>query len=434
MTTRSRIIVALCGAAAGMLPALAPAQVIEPMLPGEPIAVGNTVVDRARPGLDPVGLRAGDFTFLPRAEIDGTYNDNIFATHNGKSGAWLATFLPSFDLQSNTPNNAIDVSAGAAIGRQSDHSSENFNDGFGAASGRLDLDSLHQIIAGVRFDRLHELRTSPDSPQNAAEPVRYTVYSGNLGFAQTGTRIGYEVNGVVTRSEFEAPRATGGGFVPQDDRNVTGFQGTLRVAYEFQPGYQAYLRGSGNTQQFDHAAGNGIPTRDSNGYRVDGGLRINLADLTYAEFYGGYIEQDFRAAQFSALRGIDYGTRLVWNFSPVDTMNLAVTRTINNANAEVTGIATSPGYLATIENFSVDHELLRDVLLNANLNYETDFWRGIDRTDRIVSFGFGGKYLLNQYLYLGASYTYQQRYANGAQSANVPYSQNIVQLRLSSQL
>jgi hypothetical protein len=434
MTRRSRIFVTLCGSAVGMLPALAPAQVIEPMLPGEPIALGNTVTDRARPGLDPEGVSVGDFTFLPRAEIDGSYNDNIFATQNGKVGSWLTTLLPSFDLQSNLPQNAIDVSAGAAIGRQSNHDSEDFNDGFGAVSGRLDIDALHQIIAGVRFDRLHESRASPDSPANAAEPVRYTVYSGNLGFAQTGTRIGYEVNGVVTRSEFEAPLATGGGFVPQDDRNVTGFEGALRVFYEFQPGYQAYLRGAGNTQQFDHAAGNGIPSRDSNGYRVDGGMRIDLADLTYAEFYGGYIEQDFNAAQFSALRGVDYGARLVWNFTAVDTMNLAVTRTINNANAEAPGVATSPGYLATIENFSVDHELLRDLLLNANLGYEVDFWRGISRTDHIVDFGFGAKYLVNRYLYLGASYTFQQRFGSSTQSANVPYNQNIVQLRLSSQL
>ncbi len=176
-----------------------------------------------------------------------------------------------------------------------------------------------------------------------------------------------------------------------------------------------------------------IPKRDSTGYRIDGGARLDLTGVTYMEFYAGWLEQDFQAAQFSSIGGIDYGTTIVWNFTTLDTLKLGTTRTVNSADAEVAGTALSPGYLASIESVSIDHELLRNLLLNGNLSFEGDSWKGINRNDEIYGIGIGAKYLMNRNLYLGASYTFQRRDSSGA-AAGVPYTQNILMLRLSTQL
>lgn len=448
---RRSLLVALCSASLGLMPSLGRAQVIEPLVPvpplpsapqappqpGEPAVVGKTVTDRPRPEIDPLGIRFGQFFLFPRAEIDEGYNDNLFATSGGKIGAWLTQLMPSFDLVSNLTQNAIEVSGGAALGRYSSHTSENYDDAFGAVNGRIDMTALTHFLAGVRIDRLHEPRTAPDAPGNAATPVRYTTATGNIGVEQTGTRIGYQVDGIVTRSDYEAPPAVGGGSVFQSDRNVTGFEGVVKGTYEFYPDYQAYVRGSGNSQQYDHAAGNGIPIRDSDGYRMDVGLRLDLTGVTYAEVYAGWLEQDYRASQFSTIRGIDYGASVVWNFTTLDTLKLNSTRTVNNSNAEIgpagPGTALSPGYLSSTEGLSLDHELLRNVLLNANASYETDDWKNIDRTDNVLGFGLGGKYLLNRNLYLGVTWNYYKRNSSGA-FATTGYSQNIFLLRLSTQI
>jgi hypothetical protein len=295
------------------------------------------------------------------------------------------------------------------------------------------MTALNHLLAGFAVNRLHEPRTSPSSPGNAAEPVKYTTYTGNLGVSQTGTRVGYEVDGVVTRSEYEAPPAVGGGFIAQDDRNVTGYESALRLSYEFMPDMQVFVRGSGNRQEFDHAAGNGIPIRNSNGYRIDVGGRFDLTGVTYAEFYVGYLKQYFQASQFGTIGGIDFGSSLVWNFSTLDTFKLGTTRIVNNANAEVVGIATSPGYLATIETASLDHELLRNVLLNINVSYETDDWKGINRTDNVPGAGVGVKYLLNRNVYVGLTYNFSRRISSGG-AQTTPYTQNIILLRLSTQI
>src|SRR5690349_20140623 len=39
---------------------------------------GQTVIDRLRPELAPLGVRAGSFIISPTIETDATYNDNIF--------------------------------------------------------------------------------------------------------------------------------------------------------------------------------------------------------------------------------------------------------------------------------------------------------------------------------------------------------------------
>ena len=451
---RSKLVGMLCALSCGAAAGAANAQVIEPLVPipplptapsapaqpGQPDIIGKTVTDRARPEIDPLGMRFGDFFFYPRAEIDQGYNDNIFATTNGRVGSFFTTLMPSFDLVSNLPQNQFVLSGGAALGRDEGHSSENYDDAFGSARGRIDVTALTSIRLSLRADREHIPRFSPDSPGTAATPVAYNVETGDIGVSQTGTRVGYDVDAIVTRSDYMAPPAIGGGFVPQDDQNATGYEGAVRVYYEFMPDYQAFVRASGNTQQYDHAAGTispgiTIPTRNSNGYRVDLGARIDLTGVTFVEAYAGYIAQEYTAAAFSTIRGIDYGATMVWNATTLDTVKASAIRTVNNANAEVVGIADSPGYLASIQTVSIDHELLRNVLLNANVSYEVDNWANINRTDYVVGGGFGAKYLVSRNVYLGATYTYQQRESHGGLAVGaIPFSQNIFLLRLSTQL
>jgi hypothetical protein len=124
---------------------------------------------------------------------------------------------------------------------------------------------------------------------------------------------------------------------------------------------------------------------------------------------------------------------VVWNFSTLDTAKFGATRTVNNANAAVVGTATSPGYLASVETISLDHELLRNVLLNANASYEEDDWKNISRNDHVYGLGAGAKYLMNRNLYLGATWNFYKRNSSGT-AQGVSFYQNIFLLRLSTQL
>src|SRR5689334_1882969 len=97
------------------LPVSATAQLSEPLLPapappsgprapaapGQPTYPSETVTQRPRPELDPLGFRLGEYFWFPRAELDEAYNSNIFAISSPKTSDLITVLGPGFDLLSN---------------------------------------------------------------------------------------------------------------------------------------------------------------------------------------------------------------------------------------------------------------------------------------------------------------------------------------------
>ncbi|MBV8091096.1 MAG: outer membrane beta-barrel protein, partial [Alphaproteobacteria bacterium] len=77
-----------------------------------------------------------------------------------------------------------------------------------------------------------------------------------------------------------------------------------------------------------------------------------------------------------------------------------------------------------------DHELFRNLLLNANFIYENDSFQGITRTDNVYTASGGVRYLVNRYLFLGGNVTFQQR--NSTAPGN-SYTQYVVMGRIGTQ-
>ena len=135
----------------GLLPLGAAAQVTQPLLPNavpptlpqalpppgeQPISAGQTVIDRARAEFDPVGLRLGDYFFFPRAELDESYNSNIFATNTSPTYDLLTALQPGFDLLSIRPRNAVSLHGSSLLQVYADHPGQNTQDGVVSVDGR----------------------------------------------------------------------------------------------------------------------------------------------------------------------------------------------------------------------------------------------------------------------------------------------------------
>ena len=57
----------------------------------------------------------------------------------------------------------------------------------------------------------------------------------------------------------------------------------------------------------------------------------------------------------------------------------------------------------------VQHELLRNLLLNGTVDYTRDDFQGTGRTDNSYGAGFGVSYLLNRNLTVDANYRFTKR-------------------------
>lgn len=399
-----------------------------PAAPGQPTYAGQTVTQRPRPDLDPTGIHMGDFFLFPRSEIDELYNTNIFATPRATNDLITALQL-GFDLLSSFPRDGIDLHGGVAMRAYAIHPAQNTATGFLSVDGHLDVDKASSFYGSAEAAHLYEPRTSPTSPGNAAEPVTYNNYTANIGYAQTGLRLGYESDLAVQYAGYNAVQQIGGGILPQSSQNVTTSQAALRVSYELLPDYSGYIRAAGTLYDYEHAT-HGIRF-NSTVYRVDLGLQILPQHIVYGEAYLGYLIQSFDASRLGAVSAPDAGGLVVWNVTRLTTVTFSGLRTFQTTNPAI--VSTGVGYLASIATVNVDHELWYNLLVNFNAGYENDAYQGVSRSDHVFTAGAGLKYLLIRNLYFSAAYNYQQR-ASGGSTAGLPYSESTMIFRISTQL
>ena len=396
------------------------------------------VTERPRPVYDPLGVRIEEFFLYPRVELNESYNDNIFATSSGTKSDFITDLKPRLDLVSNFGQHALEMSAGADLGWYATHTTENYQDAFASTTGRYDIDQGQHIFANAEIDRLHIARTSPDFPNVAAgslaaQPPIYTTYGGGVGYSQDALPVTYRVDLSTVRSEFQSVPAVGGGTLSQDDQNNWTSTLGLQGGYTLDPNWSVFARGSGNFRDFDHAASVVNPKRNSAGYHADVGARIDFG-VIYGEAYLGYLEQDYQNRVYPSIRGVDGGAKVTWNFTGLDTLQLNATRSVQDLGQEVFGPGvTATGYLHSIVALSLDHELLRNLLLNGNVAYINDAFKGVNRNDNEFDAGLGVKYLVQRNLYLGATYTFGHRDSSGSFPGQ-SYTQNILMLRIATQL
>ena len=449
-----RLLLTTCVTALALVPAVAKAQTAIPAPPeaqppvaptaptqqpaaGTPLERGESVLDRPRPEYDPLGIRLGSFFLYPKLELDELYNDNIFATQSSAKSDFITVASPTLDLRSNWATNMLNLSAGASVGTYASQSSENYGDYFVAANGRYDISHFLAALSSLRYEHLHEERDAPDAVGNAANPPQFDAYTGSVGLAQTGLKIGYDAEFGFHREDYSNVNAIGGGVLNEQIRNVNDYAPSLKVSYELAPRYDAFVRAEGLISQYDNSSGGvaGAPNRNSQGYRADVGATIDLTGVTYIEVFGGYLDQMYNAP-LSSIHGLDAGAKVVWNVTELTSIKLDANRQVqdeNNTALSSQGLTlNSPGYLRSLVTLSADHELLRNLLLHAEIDYENDDFVGIQRTDDRYDFGVGARYLLNRNLYLGASYTYTKRNSDGSAQTN-PFSRNLFLVRLGTQ-
>ena len=93
------------------------------------------------------------------------------------------------------------------------------------------------------------------------------------------------------------------------------------------------------------------------------------------------------AARFGGRAQLDYF------LSPLTTLTLGAGRTVEDAATPGAG-----GYVASSASLTVDHELLRNLILTGRLTYSEDEYQGLDRNDRRLQARVGATYLMNRNL------------------------------------
>jgi hypothetical protein len=385
---------------------------------------GVTVESRKRPELDALGGRVGSYLVYPSIDLEEQYNDNIFATDSNEESDLITRLIPRVTAESNWNQHALNFSAGADFGFYADNGDEDYEDYHVGTTGRLDISRESYLGGGLTYRHLHEERASPDDA-GGIEPTEYDTLSANIRYFRNFGRIDMTLGAVYDFYDFDDVPAAGGVTIDNDDRDREEIEGSLRVGYEIQPNYQAFVEGTYNTRDYDKSDAAIGAKRDSDGYSLAVGAKLDFGGITYGDFLVGYKAQEFDASALGDVDGPFANADITWNVTPLTTV-------IGSLSGEVveTTAAGASGRLVTGVGVSVDHELLRNLILGGDLSYENDDFEGIDRTDENFRAGLDAKYMLNRYLYVSGGYSFRSR---DSDVSAAEFTENIFIVRLRGQ-
>lgn len=348
------------------------------------------------------GMNLGGFTLFPTLSFDATFDDNVFAVQTGAIDDTYLTLTPRLELVSNWSRHELVLSAQSETRWFTQQSSEDSTEFSMGADGRLDVTYATSIHAEAIFSMLTEERGNTNALLGAAELTEYDQFSGAAELRHRFNQLGVAIGGGLTTFDYDDTPAVGGGVLDNDFRDRQETFGRAEVNYAISPDTRIFVSGTVNQREYDQQPPAVAVNRDSEGYEVNGGLRFDVTQLISGEFFVGYMEQDYTALMDAD--GMSYGADLDWELTQLTTVSLHASRTI-----EETSAAGASSYLASEVGVDVEHELLRNVILNGTVSFTNNEYEGIVRDEDVWRTGFGAAYLVNHYLSANAGVEFESR-------------------------
>ena len=382
------------------------------------------VMERSRPGYDPVGIRAGSFMVFPTAAVEESYNDNIYATDGSETDDFITALSTGITANSVWGRHALSLSGGVSQLLYADNTDENrFNWNLGGA-GRLDISRDTTLNASTRYAQLHEDRGDPNASTSLSqEPIEYNLFVGSADLNHRFNRITTRVGVSYRNYDYKDATSLTGATIDEDTRDRDEYTETARLGYSVSPDTNVYVEGRFDQRRYNQSA---VSSKDSDGWAAVAGTEFKITRLTQGNVYAGYQERDYKGAGLGSTQGLAYGVDVKWFVTPLTTVTLS-----GDSRVEETTVASASGYDRNNLEFNVDHELLRNVILSGGASYTNDDFNEDPRNDDVTGAHVGVKYLLNRNFDVGLDYSFTNRDSN---TAGYDYTRNVVGLTLTGKL
>ena len=366
------------------------------------------VMTRARPDFDAKGLPLGGLRLFPTLDAKIGYDDNVIRQSPALAkGSMFFEETPGLRLQSEWSRHEFDLYANMDALQYSSLSNDSQTNFTFGGDGRLDVTRGIDVLGGGSYANMHEARNSPEQAGNALKPTSFRQSNANASFEYHPYSFAFSFGGTYQRSDYSATLINGGPPLSNKDRNGDIFDVFGKAAYEFSPGYAAFVRADYNTHSFDLALDRNGFHRASHGYAVNGGLDVMLTHFLRGEVFAGYLNQQFKGTILKPLAnvsGVDFGANLDWYATGLLTVHLSAAHAVND-----TIIALASASTDNSVGVSADYELARNVLVNANVGYRDSKYSSGVRDDKYTDAGLKLKYLFNHYMSADVGYTYEHR-------------------------
>lgn len=393
--------------------------------PTEPVA------ERSRPDFDPRGLRLGGFLLFPSVTVGMLATDNIFASNTGEESDIALTISPQAELRSQWSRHQLNAAIGVNIAQFNDFDTENYEDFFANVGGRLDITRSSQVISGLNYNQGHESRGTADANVNINQDVTtLESFGGYLGYIHNFNRVTVRAIGSIGSTDFDDDTGQDAAGNPvtinNDDRDRVRTELLLRGDYAVSPGLAVFVAGRYADIDFDSAVDDNGVNRDYSQIELQLGASTEITSLITGEAFIGFTDASFDDPGLEDASAFSFGAAGNWNVTRLTSIGLQARRDI-----VPTSTIGSSSNLNTTFALTADHELRRNVILNAGVDLTIDEFESTNDVDTTVSPSVGFTYLLNRNLSVQGAY----RHTNRSSDINTrEYSANIFTLGITGKL
>jgi hypothetical protein len=347
------------------------------------------VAERPRPEYEAVPIKAGSLAIMPQLVAGLELNDNIYALSSPRVNDEILRIRPRLRIARPSPNLALSLAGEYDGTRYFRNSTENTNDytAQGNAHYTISRDTIFDL--GLVHSRESEDRASPDSLAGLARPNRFYRSEAYGALTHSFNRLRLRGTLDYERRNYLSNRDGAGNMVDQNFRDRSTLTGAVIAEYGLSPSFALFVAGSANQRDYRTRIGP-VPARDSSGYEAAFGANFELGRLMRGSLRLGYLEQDYKDPVFRDVDGLLIRGELAYFVTPLVTLTAKVDRDV----AE-TGVIEAAGYVRTTTSLRADYELLRNLILRAQVGNEHRSFVGADRRDDRFTGDLGATWLLS---------------------------------------
>ena len=381
---------------------------------------GITVVNRQRPDYDPLGVRLGGFRLNGAVEAGLGWDSNIFGRRRNVVSDGFAEERGSLNLRSDWTTHAVGVSANSINRQYFSESRQDWNDWDVGGFGRYDFSADTSLQGQYRHYRAHlNVYNFDVQAAGIVQPVAYESDEFSVTGNTRLNRLGLIAQGVYRTFDFQDTiiRNT---LTPVSQNSFNTAIGAVGGSYALAPGRNITTIVRVQDIKYTEAIAS---RRDSFTWEVLSGFDYDFDGVWQARIALGWRQREYNGPGLKTLQGPAVEAAVTYAPTQLTTARFRLTRTIEESIRQ-----DSVSYQRTQVGLTVDHEYLRNVLLQGDLLYDRREYESPNQTaaDGVVT--LTARYLLNRNASVIASYAYRRRLEStgGFQE----FDRNLLQVRL----
>jgi hypothetical protein len=390
-------------------PALAQADgsvLVEPIRPPDFDRGRNvSVLERARPEYDALGIRYGSLIFTPSIETSVGMTDNVFLTETNRTTDAFLALRPRLDVRSDWNRDLLRLGLSGDFHRYFSKTLRNQNNFDLRALGTKEIGQRFALTAETQFSRRYE---SPENGATSAETAvvsRYNQFIGSARARYTGGRWRYTLAYDHIGLDFSSLRGT---TISQQDRDRAIDRGTLEIQYAHTPSFAFYTQATyGWIDYSSPLLANGVVNRDSKGWRVIGGVNFDIPGSMRGRVGAGYVSREYKGATYSDVSGLSAEAQVEFFPSQLTTVTVGAARIIEDASINNNGAFFDNRFLV-----GVDHELLYNLIVGGRVEYRHQTYDGSSEKANFYGALANARYMVSPFVWLTGNASYGKRDAS----------------------